>query len=313
MARKRIKNADKERLTPLRGEPNSIQFGRSYEVRRRALQLSLFDIVGFLPEEEKGQFRITIGEKEERELGVTLLSIKRVDFALREVLYIQSYQNRNKDYTGLAKNGILTDGAAVPPENIDGKEYNASEIHVKLGELAQRAFGENTFTSRKLTELTLKALQTGITVTNSAGDEKRRALIWIKGHDYDSKTKAKVLIIVLTGLYAKDIENNYALHENGVLKKLGKLTEAKFELLSLLGLQRKDKPYTISLPILLDKLSLTEDYKKNKKRVLKTLQDSFLALIDTGIITQLPKADKTPKGDIQKYTFLLNPDYGKGK
>ncbi len=299
--------------TPKRkSEPTSIKFGRSYELKRRPLQLSLFDAIGFLPEEEKRQLTITIGEKEERELGVTLLSIKKMDFALREELYIQSYQNGNtQEFTGLARNGTLTDGTLIDCESIDGKEYNAAEIRVKIGDLAKRAYGENSYTTRKLTEATLRAMQTGLTCRNVYGDEIRRSLLWLKAYDYDSKTKAKYQTIVLTARYSKDIRNNFAIHRNGVLNMLGRVTDTKIELLSLLGLQDKAKPFVRYLPQLLHDLGLEEEYKLRKKRTMKTISEAIAAMVGCGIIVALPKVDKDLKGNVIKYTFTLNPNYGR--
>ena len=154
-------------------------------------------------------------------------------------------------------------------------------------------------------------MQVGLTFRNIYGDEKRRALLWLKGYDYDSRTKAKVYNIVLTAIYSKDIRDNFALHKNGVLNMIGRVTDEKVELLSLLGMQDKRKPFVAHLYKLLEKLGLEDEYKKNKKRVLKRLEGDFKSMVDCGIITQLPKAEQDLKGNVIKYTFLLNPDYGK--
>lgn len=293
-------------------EPTSIKYGRSYEMQRKPLQLSLYDAIGFLPDEVRKEFTITIGEKEERELGVTLLTLKKVDFALRELLYIQSYQCGNTtEYTGLAKEGMLTDGTVIGKETIDGKEYNAAEIKVKIGDLAERALGNDSFTNRKIVEATLKAMQTGLTCRSVYGDEYRRSLLWLKGYDYDRKTKAKYQTIVLTAIYSKDIQNNFALHRNGVLGLLGKVTDAKIELLSLLGIQDKRKPFVRYLYQLLKDLGLEEEYRQRKKRAMKKIEDANSAMVMCGIITQLPKVEKDRKGNALKFTYSLNPDYGK--
>lgn len=314
MARRKISDKGNSKLSTrlARPEPKGIKYGRSYEMHRKPLQLSLYDIVGFLAEDYKEKITLTIGTEEERRLGVTLLSIKRVDFALRELLYIQSYQNGNtKEFTGLAKGGKLTDGTLTPTELIEGKEYKCAEIKVQLSEIAKRAFGSSSYTNRQITEITLRAMQVGLTFRNIYGDEKRRALLWLKGYDYDSRTKAKVYNIVLTAIYSKDIRDNFALHKNGVLNMIGRVTDEKVELLSLLGMQDKRKPFVAHLYKLLEKLGLEDEYKKNKKRVLKRLEGDFKSMVDCGIITQLPKAEQDLKGNVIKYTFLLNPDYGK--
>ena len=88
MARRKISDKGNSKLATrlARPEPKGIKYGRSYEMHRKPLQLSLYDIVGFLAEDYKEKITLTIGTEEERRLGVTLLSIKRVDFALRELL-----------------------------------------------------------------------------------------------------------------------------------------------------------------------------------------------------------------------------------
>ena len=291
--------------------PSSIKFGRFYEIKRPELQLSLFQNI----EENRPNFTLTIGSEDR---DVSLLTIKRVDFALRELLYIQSYQNGNLEQnTGVAKNGVLLpsseneEGQSISPEIIDGKEYHVGEIIVKEGDLAKLAFGRDDGSTRKLTRGALKAMQEGITARNAFGDERRRSLIWLRGHDYDSRTNAKLLDIVLHAFYAKDVASNFALHRQGVLNLIGKPTDEKLDLLSLLGIQDKRKPFNIYTITLLEKLSLKEEYKKNKSRAKKKIKDAIDAMLSCKMILQQPDTKKNSKGEIIEYTFYLNPNYTK--
>lgn len=292
------------------------KFGRAYEINKKEIELNLFSKI-----EESNEMAISKGEDAPfvlsigttRESGVTLLSIKRVDHALREILYDQSYRSGNLEQnTGLAKDGVLVDCTKITPEKIGGHSYYAAEIVEKLSVIATKAFGKNTNDTRKQTENVLKALQEGITARNTFGDEKTRSMLWIKGVDYDSKTKSKTFDIVLHPLYAKDVKKNFALHRHGVLDMIGRPTDAKLDLLSLLGIQDKRKPFIRYIGTLLEELNLVEQYKKNKARTLNTIEEAIEAMVACSILLNAPVVEKNYRGDITKYTFTLNPNYGKG-
>ena len=292
--------------------PTSAKFGRSYGIQRKEVQLTLFSSL----EDKQKEFTLSVGNIQR---GVSLLSIKRVDFALRELLYRQSYQMGNLEQnTGVAKDGVLfktspeEEAQIIPPTRLNGKDYYVGEILVRLGELSLLAFGKDDNHTRKLTENVLKAMQEGIIARNAFGDEKRRSLLWLRGHDYDSKTNAKLVDIVLHAIYAKDVNRNFALHRSGILNQIGTITDAKLDLLELLGLQDKRTPFRIYTGTLLEKLSLVDEYKKNKARTKKKLAEAISSLVGKDLILlEEPETKLSPKGDIVEYIFHLNPNYGK--
>lgn len=291
--------------------PTSAKFGRSYGLQRKEVQLTLFSAL----ESKQEEFTLAIGTLKR---GVSLLSIKRVDFALRELLYRQSYQMGNLDQnTGVAKKGVLLktspdeEQQTIPPTIYDGQAYFVGEILVKLSDLAMLAFGKTDNNSKKVTEKVLQAMQEGIIARNAFGDEKRRSLLWLRGHDYDSKTKAKMIDIVLHPIYAKDVKKNFAIHKSGVLNLIGSITDAKLDLLELLGLQDKRYPYRIYTATLLEKLNLEDEYKKNKARTKKKIADAITSMVSVGILIEEPEVKKTASGEIVEYIFKLNQNYGK--
>ncbi len=283
--------------------PTKIKMGRSYEVKRKEIQLSLFDN---LPDEKIEQYSIRIGKDEERKLGVTLTSVKRIDFALRELLYILSYQNKNTaENTGLAKHGKLTDGQEIDGEEIEGKKYYPAQIMFSLSDITKRAFQTNSFTNRKLAEATLDAMQVGLIWDMGGGKEQRRSLLWIKGVDTDNNTGSKLYNVVLHPIYAKDVSKNFALFKAGVLSEIGTITDAKIELLSLLGLQDKRKPFVVNTYTLLEKVGLLEVFRHDKKRGLNQLKKAIDGMVEGAVITDYPEETKDYRGNIIQYTFHL--------
>lgn len=292
--------------------PTSAKFGRFYGLQRKEIQLTLFSAL----ENKQEEFTLSVGNIKR---GVSLLSIKRVDFALRELLYRQSYQMGNLDQnTGVAKDGVLVktspeeEEQTITPTIIDGKTYHVGEILIKLSDLALLAFGKEDNHSKKLAEKVLQAMQEGIIARNAFGDEKRRSLLWLRGHDYDSKTNAKMVDIVLHPIYAKDVKRNFAIHKSGVLNLIGNLTDAKLDLLELLGLQDKRYPFRIYTATLLEKLNLEDEYKKNKARAKKKIAEAISSLVgkDLPLLAE-PETKLSPRGEIVEYVFKLNPNYGK--
>lgn len=283
--------------------PSNVKFSREYEINRVERQLSLFSEI-----EGKPQYTLTIGKKK---LGVSLLSIQRVDFALREILFRQSIiggtQEKN---TGLAKDGTTIDGQTITPSTINGEIINIGEIQVELGEIAFLAFGKKDNYTRKLTEKVLEAFQEGIIAQNTFGDEKRRSLLWLRGHDYDAKTKAKVLDIILNPIYTMGIESYYS-YEPGVLTKLGNITKAKMNLLYELGKAHTSAPFTIYRSELLSRLEMESDYKKNPDRTLKLLREALESFVEIGKLQEYPKEEQ--RGRDVLLTIKIDPKYPSGK
>lgn len=284
-------------------EPSNIKFSRRYEINRVERQLSLFSEI-----EGKQQYTLTIGKKE---LGISLLSIQRVDFALREILFRQSIiggtQEKN---TGLAKDGTTLDGQIITPSNINGEIVYIGEIQVELGEIAFLAFGSKDNKIKKLTEKVLEAFQEGIVAQSTYGDEKRRSLLWLRGHDYNAKTKAKILDIILNPIYTMGIESYYS-YEPGVLTKLGNITKAKMNLLYELGKAHTSAPFTIYRSELLSRLEMESDYKKNPDRTLKSLREALEAFVSLGKLLEYPKEEQRGKDVL--LTIKINPKYPTGK
>ena len=239
------------------------------------------------------------------------MDVKRVGFALREVLYNQSYQTGHaKDNTGIVADGKFADGTDAQAVTIDGKPYNSGEVRVKLSDLAYSAYGRTDGYSRIKTEKTLQALNDphGFIIKDAAGNSIGRSLLHLEGFDYDAKTGAKVYDIKLHPIWTKDVATNFALHKQKVLTLIGRLTEAKFELLNLLGQQDRRKPCIRYIGTLLQEIGLYEIYKEQKTRTQKQLRDAINSMVNCGLL--LSYKEEKANGTI-RFVFHLNPDYGK--
>lgn len=285
--------------------PAGAKYGRFFDVKRKEIEPTLFPE---LENNKSKKFEIIIGSKKD---GVKPLDVKRVGFALREALYNQSYQTGHaKDNTGIVTDGKFTDGTDAQPVNIDGKLYSSGEVQVKLSDLAYSAYGRTDGYSRIKTEKTLKALNDphGFIIKDTKGNQIGRSLLHLEGFYYDAKTGAKVYDIKLHPIWTKDVATNFALHKQKVLTLIGRLTDAKFELLNLLGQQDKKKPFIRYIGTLLEEIGLYDAYKANKTRTKKQFIDAIKSMIDCGIVLSY---EETKIDGTLKYIFHLNPNYGK--
>lgn len=283
--------------------PAGAKYGRFFDVKRKEIEPTLFPDL-----DKKEKYEIIIGSKKD---GVKPLDVKRVGFALREALYNQSYQTGHaKDNTGIVADGKFTDGTNAQVVTIDGKQYNSGEVRVKLSDLAYSAYGRTDGYSRIKTEKTLQALNDphSLIIKDSAGNCIGRSLLHLEGFYYDAKTGAKVYDIKLHPIWTKDVDTNFALHKQKVLTLIGRLTEAKFELLNLLGQQDRRKPCIRYIGTLLREIGLYEIYKEQKKRTQKQLRDAINSMVNCGLL--LSYKEEKANGTI-RFVFHLNPDYGK--
>jgi len=284
--------------------PAGAKYGRFFDVKRKEIEPTLFSSL----EQKSEKYEIIIGNKKD---GVKPLDVKRVGFALREALYNQSYQTGHaKDNTGIVADGKFTDGTDAQVVTIDGKQYNSGEVRVKLSDLAYSAYGSTDRYSRRKAEKTLLSLNDphGFIIKDAAGNSIGRSLLHLEGFDYDAKTGAKVYDIKLHPIWTKDVATNFALHKQKVLTRLGRLTEAKFELLNLLGQQDRRKPCIRYIGTLLKEIGLYEIYKEQKTRTQKQLRDAIEAMVNCGLL--LSYKEEKANGTI-RFVFYLNPDYGK--
>ena len=288
--------------------PKSFKIGRALELHRANMERSLFSQ---LKKKEKGGELKFVGVPR----GVSLLTIKQLNFALAKLLYNTSYQYGRKDNTGLALEGRTTSGMTISPTEVNGKPYYSGEIVVKISELAAEAFGidEPTNAQKKEIDQTLQAMQhIYVEIPLPDGKVRGEQLLNIPRYLIDDKTKAKMVDIILNPIYSMNILSGYGVHPQGIMKKLGgngkRVTEAKLNLLSLLGIQDKRKIFRIYISDLLEKLGMTEEYKERKKRALAKLTETFQAMIDCGIISVMPTEIVGEAGE-KMFEFRLSKRY----
>lgn len=321
----------------------AFQINRYLSMNKGESEKSLFDILRIQEEETKQSGAIIT----EPPRGVSLLTLKRINFALAKCLYNTSYREKNTaQNTGLIRDNITSDGAAMPPLEVewhkkdkDGKEikdsedrsivvkrksYSYSEIEFSLTGLTKDVFGlpkgvKPTNQQKRIVTEALEAMQTGTKIILPNGDEITKSLLWIRARYKRASDKAIFYNSLLSPLYAMEIEQGAAAHPQDISQRMARLekqTAADWDFLGLLGEQMGDK-YKIHKRLLLQKLGLWEDYKKNKSRVnekLSTLFDNMKSKGAEKLLDFAPDGSANPTettgadGEIM-YIFYFNPDY----
>lgn len=108
------------------------------------------------------------------------------------------------------------------------------------------------------------------------------------------------------GRRLRDTTNRLTLYltEQGKTGKAGK-SAAMYAFMQLLEAQDRRKVWNISLENLLLHLNLLDYFKKNKKNVIKKLEEIFEAFFSLGLLLEKPTPTLPLDG---VYHFKLNPD-----
>lgn len=310
----------KEKQPKRKRPPKDFKIGRAIIQSQSNLEQQLFDV---LETKEKREFVISGVAK-----SITPKLLHQTIFAIGQVLSNTSYQYGNeKDYTGMAVDGECIRTKKEPligqEKNDKGeiveKEYHYAEIKTSLRELAKFAFGtdEPTGLQRQEIEKALYALQNeGVSIPFD-GKIYNKSLVWIEGWvTRENENDLKELYLVLNPIFGKMAAKNYAKHPQDASKRLSnavsQVTIDHLRLRDLLAMQQvKKEPFRRYISELLEYLGLTEEYKKNKKRVMDVkLPKLFKAMVDIKLLNSMPKIETGIKGELE-FVFDINKDYSK--
>lgn len=301
--------------------PSAFHISRNFEQNRGEYERTIFDSLLSkrelaLRQSEPGAILI------EQPKGVSPVMLKRLNLALAQELYNTSYNNGTTEQnTGLIKNNTLQDGTIMQP--VKGR-YSFAQAIVSLTGLTSSLFGlppgvSPTNKQKKETINLLQAVQKeGVSITYPNGDIMKQSLLWIKTSFRVKKRNAWYYDLVFNPAFREQLAKGYVEHPQDIMQRLaatGNITEAKMDLLSLLGRQDRSKVCERYKSTLLQELGLMEEYRKNKKRVEDKLRALFQSMIDIKLLSPTspdgganPKEIIAPNGEL-KYLFYYNPDY----
>lgn len=235
--------------------------------------------------------------------------------ALQSQLYDQSYLcGTVKDMTGAG----ITESFN---KNSKGEFYNAGHIYVSLNDLCRVGYGVpagvKVSTSQKDSmRYTLKALdQNQIKIEFGNGDIQEAYIAKIMGRFKRQSDGSEMYHLVLNPLFSTS-EKGYGLMLRDTTVRLTEYVKSKgggkagksaemLAFMQLLAIQDRSKSWVISAVNLVDRIGLTKQFKKDKKRAIAKLQTIFEAFYELGFLLKIP----TPTIPIDGiYRFKLNPD-----
>lgn len=310
----------KERLPIRKRPPKEFKIGRALMTTQGSVERQLFDAL-----EAKNNRNYTISGVTK---SITPKLLHQTIFALGQVLSNTSYMYGNEqDHTGMAKEGKISKGV-LPPMDIkerseEGdlvtKPYHYAEVKTSLRELAKFAFGtdEPNHQQRQDIEKALYAFQNeGVQLTIN-GHTYAKSLVWIEGwSSRENENDLKEVYLVLNPIFAMGAAKSYAKHPQDASKRLSnavkQVTIAHLKLRDLLAMQQvKKEPFRRYVSELLEFLGLTEEYKKNPKRVMETkLPNLFKAMIDIKLLNSMPTKETGIRGELE-FVFDINKNYSK--
>lgn len=240
--------------------------------------------------------------------------------AAKSALFDQSYIFDNQDILS----GLIREESQL--SYIDGLRdemgeiYHTGNICVTLNELCRVGYGipegqKPTTTQRNNMRNTIKVLdQTPIKVLYANGDERENHLTKIMGKNKRKADGAEAYHLVLSPIFTTR-GKGYGLLLRGTTTKLTKYLSSKgktkksaemYAFMELIAIQSKKKvEWSISIENLLQRLNLTNMFRKNKKRALEKLEEIFETFVGIGLLLEKPN-QALPLDGI--YHFKINPN-----
>lgn len=305
-------------LAELRSLPKEQKVTRALITQAHQVQRSLFDAL------EKG---VTDTEGNITYSKLPAL-ISEYDFrayilAAKSTLYDQSYICNNDDVlTGFNReesNLTTTDGL----RDEKGEPYRNGNICVTLNDLCRVGYGipegQNPLTSqRNNMRKTIEVIdQTPIGIVYANGDVRETYLIKVMGKYKRKADGAETYHLILNPIFTTQ-GKGYGLMLRGATTRLshylaskgktgrGGKSAAHYAFMELLSIQdRKKGEWNISIENLLQHLNLTDQFRKDKKRTIKKLEEIFEAFEALGYLLERP----TPTIPVDGvFHFKLHPD-----
>lgn len=306
----------KERPIPEQGqEPRSIKTEKlppSFKMGRDvALQLSRVEGDLFTEMEknenegENGKY-ITSGISR----VVSELDFRGFSFAVCQILYNQSVQYGNTD----TNSGLTREEAPRATKKTGSTQY-IGDIVTSLNDLCRLAYGVDAPDARQKKSMStlLKTIDNTPVVTYLPnGDVLETKLCATMSRYTREEDKAVFYHLHLHSVFCSDVKNNYGELPQDITKRLSKVTKKKtaahYNLLLLLSLQTKNKPFVRTIKQLLKDLNLDEAHKKDKGRTERQLVSLFECMKNMKMIDRYKIEYTTTRAKkvIDKVTFHLS-------
>ncbi len=317
----------------VRHAPESFKMGRTYSTTAPTTEKGLFDSLEEQPEEER-TFTISGLTK-----TISETDLSHYIYAVRKILYNQSYTARNEDVnSGLSREETT---AVKPLEHITGKgkkerrelrPYYKPVILTSLIEICKEAYGTDRPTTehkKRIAKIIELVHSTPLIVKFPNGDKLEAPLVVNMGK-YTRKEDGAILYHLIPNpiFTGKEAVSNFAqlpqranyLLTSAIKKRKQRRTEAHLRFMERLAMQDPNKTFSIGLDNLLNYLNLTEYYKKDSKKIWgKTEADQkngklwgiFQIAVDMGQLKELPRIEERTSDGMTMFVFTLNPDYCK--
>ena len=284
--------------------PDTFKVGRELEIRGAEWQGTLWEA---MEAQATGSYVISGEER-------TLSSSDFISFKMgaAQILYNQSYQSGNLDTnSGLAKIEAEKMGAK------SGHTYYEGHIVTTLNDLCRKSYGvaEPSTKQKKAMETLLFHLHRNfVTIQFPNGDTFKTPLVVIRGEHKRAEDGAKTYWLSLNPIFCENVKRNFIEFPQDARKRLteaaDRVTDAHLHLLNLLGMQMRTKtPYIINTPVLIKKLGMEREYRKNRGAAEKRLLSICDDIQKTGQITKYEVEHEYRRGRewIAKINFYLNP------
>ena len=256
---------------------------------------------------------------EEKESGNYIVSglercVSKLDFTAFGIAASQILYNQSQYKGGKAFNSGLTQSESKRATQIAGTTQYMGDVLVTLKDICRYAYGvdEPDYKQKKAMEKLLTTLhEKFITIHYPNGDMQNSHLCVIFDAYDRAADGAKLYHLRLHPIFCNKVMRNFGELPQDVIRRLSSLvkrkTEAHYELIRLIGLQKKGSNFSRYIGDLVEDLGLTEDYKTNRGRIETRLSSLFDTAKDLYLIDSYTIEYTTLKGKkrMEKVTFKI--------
>ena len=270
--------------------PPTFRMGRDAHLQLAKVKRDLFTD---LEEKESGNYIVSGLERFVSKLDFTAFGI-----AASQILYNQSQHKGSK-----ASNSGLTKSESKRATQIAGTTQYMGDVLVTLNDICRYAYGvdEPDYKQKRAIEKLLNTLHENyITIHYPNGDmQKSHLCVIIDTYDREADG-AKLYHIYLHPIFCNNVMRNFGELPQDIIKRLSSLvkrkTEAHYELIRLLGLQRKGSTFSRYIEDLVEDLGLKDTYTAQRTRTEKQLLSLFATTKELSLIDEYDIEYTTFKG-----------------
>lgn len=306
-------SAELNAIADPKGEQGSFKISRRYLLQAPTLEKNLFSDLAENTEDRDNEIVISGLTKKVSELDLASLT-----FAIGKILHDQSVRAKNEEYnTGLY--------SAEEAKTKDG--HRGGYIVTSIIDICRIQYGtkEPTSAQKKKTKSLIELVHsTPVTISFPNGDRLNSRLFTMMNDFTKAEGGATFIDLAINPIFCGTIlKNDYGLFPHDSTLRLSEATRRKnerltvqhYRLMEWLAMQREDKPSSIGLENLLQRLSLTEYYRKDRKKAENKLNSLFAIMREIGLLRS--DLDENPVRGFRQadgepmFTFYINPEWSK--